>query len=230
MQGKVFDGQYLTSPFILTVNEPIKNLLKVAKKKDGLEDRGDDFWWPTQWDPGHWLDLVFEKFKTEEFISRLLSRTNLIHRMFGHGKMHSVSKATGAVMKLQVTVSFAAQRFMSSSYLQFLKLQRSLEVYIETYRDHDNNEINKYKIAGSNFVYDLLGTIDLLWPLALLMTRGQLVWCPAWKYPGWIPLVDKIRQFAKEVKKDTPAATVCPRLNEHGKVYPEKEVWKYRPC
>ena len=103
---------------------------------------------------------------------------------------------------------------MSSSYLQFLRLQQSLEVYIETYRDHDNSKINEYKIAGSDFVYDILGTIDLLWPLALLITRGQFVWCPTWKYPGWIPLVEKqLRQFAKEVKKDTPAATVCPLLN-----------------
>ena len=44
--------------------------------------------------PWHWLDLVFEKFKTGEFITRLLGRTNFVHRQFGHGKLHSVSKAT----------------------------------------------------------------------------------------------------------------------------------------
>ena len=223
MQGKVFDGQYLTRPFIQAVNEPITEWLKDAKKKDCNEDPASDYWWPTQWDSGHWLDLVFEKFKSEEFISRLLSRTNLVHRQFGHGKLHSVSKATAGDLNLpfQVTVSFAAQRFMSSSYLQFLKLQRSLEVYFETFRDHDNSEINEYKIAGSDFVYDLLGTIDLLWPLALLMTRGQLEWCPAWKLPGWVPLVDKqLRLFSAEMKKDArhvPANAVSPRLNEHGK-------------
>ena len=183
IQGIVFDGQYLTRPFIQAVNKPITELLKDAKKKDSNEDPASDYWWPAQWDSGHWLDLVFEKFISEEFFSRLLSRTNLVHCQFGHGKLHSVSKATAGDLNLpfQVTVSFSAQHFMSSSYLQFLKLQRSLEVYIETFHEHDNGEINEYKIAGSDFVYDLLGTIDLLWPLALLMTRGQLQW---WRAGG----------------------------------------------
>ena len=67
---------------------------------------------------------------------------------------------------------------MSSSYQQLLKLEKSLGVYIETFRDHDNNDIGEYKIAGNDFIFDLLGTIDLLWPSALLMVRGQLEWCP----------------------------------------------------
>ena len=110
---EVFNGQYLTRPFIQVVNEPITELLKGVKKKDSPEDPVSDFWWPTQWDSGHWLDLVFEKFKSEEFISRLLSRTNLVHRQFGHGKLHRVLKATAADLNLpfQVTVSFAAQHF-----------------------------------------------------------------------------------------------------------------------
>ena len=94
----------------------------------------------------------------------------------------------------------------------------SVEVYVETLHDHESSEVNEYKIAGSDFVYDLLGTIDLLWPLALLMTRGQLDWCPAWKFPGWVPLVDKqLCQFDTEMKKDAPTNVVCLRLNEHGK-------------
>ena len=110
---EVFNGQYLTRPFIQVVNEPITELLKGVKKKDSPADPVSDFWWPTQWDSGHWLDLVFEKFKYEEFYSRLLSRTNLVHRQFGHGKLHSVLKATAADLNLpfQVTVSFAAQHF-----------------------------------------------------------------------------------------------------------------------
>ena len=148
------------------MNKPVIDFLSQSKITDLEENPADEFWWPAQWDPAHWLDLVFEKFKGEEFISRLLSCTNLIHRQFGHGKMHSVSKATAADLNLpfQVTVSFASQRFMSSSYQQFLKLEKSLAVYIETFRDHDNSDINLYKIAGADFVYDLLGTIDLLWP------------------------------------------------------------------
>ena len=52
-----------------------------------------------------------EKFRGEEFVARLLSRTNLVHRKFGHRKLHSVSKATAADLDLpfQVTVSFATE-------------------------------------------------------------------------------------------------------------------------
>ena len=107
---------------------------------------------------------------------------------------------------------------MSSSYQQFLKLEKSLGVYIETFRDHDNTEITEYKIAGTDFVYDLLGTIDLLWPLALLMIQGQLEWCPVWKFPSWIPLLEEqLHQLAEGVIKDDPAHSACPRLYEHGK-------------
>ncbi len=219
-QGKVFDGQYLTRPFIQAMNEPIKVLLSGNEINDLPEDPTDDFWWPAQWDPTHWLNLVFEKFRGEEFVARLLSHTNLVHRQFGHRKLHSVSKATAADLDLlfQVTVSFATQRFMSSSYQQFLKLEKSLAVYIETFRDHDNTKITEYKIAGTNFVYDLLGTIDLLWPLALLMIQGQLEWCPVWKFPSWIPLLEEqLHQLAEGVIKDDPAHSACPRLYEHGK-------------
>ena len=105
---------------------------------------------------------------------------------------------------------------MSSSYQQFLKLEKSLAVYIETFRDHDNSDINLYKIAGADFVYDLLGTIDLLWPLVLLMMQAQLEWCPVWKFPGWISLVEeKFRHFATEVKKTVPAKSACLRLHIH---------------
>jgi hypothetical protein len=183
------------------------------------EDPTDALWWPLQWDPGHWLDKVFGKYKGEPFISRLITRTNYVHHLFSHGKSHSVSKATAAELELPflVTVSFAHQRFMSSSYNQFLKLERSLEVYIETYRDHDNREIGDYKIAGNDFVFDLLGTIDLLWPLVLLMLRGQLLWCPGWKFVGWLPLVkSQMKKFAREIKCRNPSKLVCPRIHEHG--------------
>jgi hypothetical protein len=111
------------------------------------DDPTNALWWLLQCDPGHWLDNVFEKYKGEPFISRLITRTNYVHHLFSHGKSHSVSKATAAELELPflATVLFAQQRFMSSSYNQFLKLERSLEVYIETYCDHKNREIGEYK-------------------------------------------------------------------------------------
>ena len=63
VQGKVFDGQYLNGPFIQAMNKPVIDLLSQSKTTDLEENPADEFWWPAQWDPAHWLNLVFEKFK-----------------------------------------------------------------------------------------------------------------------------------------------------------------------
>eukprot|EP00112_Aurelia_sp_Birch-Aquarium-sp1_P023792 Seg7234.1 transcript_id=Seg7234.1/GoldUCD/mRNA.D3Y31 product="hypothetical protein" protein_id=Seg7234.1/GoldUCD/D3Y31 len=210
MQGKVTDGQYLTDGFINAMNQPLFAQLR--------EDMQDKFWWPLQWDPSHWLDKVFSKFYESEYVSRLLSRTTLFHTMFGHGKMHAVAKATAKEMDLPfyTTMPFAKQRFLSSSYKQFTKLEKSLEVYVNTYRDHNNKEINEYMMAGQDFVFDLLGIIDLLWPLVLLMLRGQALACPGWKIITWLPLVrEHIIKFSVEVEKPLPSEMVCPLLSKH---------------
>ena len=51
---------------------------------------------------------------------------------------------------------------MSSSYLSLKNLEESLEVYIETFKDHDNRPDLGYKLYGQDFVLDLLGVLDLL--------------------------------------------------------------------
>ena len=58
----------------------------------------------------------------------------------------------------------AQQRFTSSSYLSLKNLADSLEVYIETFKDHDNRKELGYKLCGQDFVCNLLGILDLLWP------------------------------------------------------------------
>jgi hypothetical protein len=118
----------------------------------------DRFWWPAQWDPAHWLDKVFAKFKEMSFVARLLKRTALFHQLFSHGKMHSVARATAKDLSLpfRVTNTYAHQRVMSSSYLSLKNLQESLEVYIETFKDHDNREDFGYKLCGQDFVLDLI--------------------------------------------------------------------------
>ena len=75
-------------------------------------------------------------------------KTKLFHTLFSYGKMHSVAKATAEEHDLpfRTTISFAKQRFLSSSNQQFaLRLEDSFAAYVETYRDHDNKEINEYK-------------------------------------------------------------------------------------
>ena len=163
------DGQYLNEPFITAMNEPIMQQLG-----DDLSCK-DAFWWPVQWDPAHWLDKVFSKFKDSRFVDRLLKRVGLYHQLFSHGKMHSVARHTAKDLKLpfRVTNAYAHQRFMSSSYLSLKNLADSLEVYMETFKDHDNREEIGYKLCGQDFVHDLLGVLDLLWPLVVLMLHAQ---------------------------------------------------------
>ena len=99
MQGKVLDGQYLNEPFMTGMNNSLLNQLY-----DGSVCK-DAFWWPTQWDPAHWLDKVFGKFKEKPFVDQLLKRTALYHQLFRFGKMHSVAAATSKDLKLPFCVT-----------------------------------------------------------------------------------------------------------------------------
>ena len=213
VQGRVMDGQYLNEPFITAMNEPIMQQLG-----DDLSCK-DAFWWPVQWDPVHWLDKVFSKFKDSRFVDRLLKRVALYHQLFSHGKMHSVARHTAKDLKLpfRVTNAYAHQRFMSSSYLSLKNLADSLEVYIETFKDHDNREEIGYKLCGQDFVHDLLGVLDLLWPLVVLMLHAQANWYPGWKLTSHIPLVKgQMESFVAEV------SNVCPRLHQRIEELQEK--------
>ena len=58
-------------------------------------------------------------------------------------------------LPFRVTNSYAPQRFMSSSYLSLKRLELSYEAYVETFRDHQNDEESLYKLCGNDFVHDL---------------------------------------------------------------------------
>ena len=203
------DGQYVNVPFIDGMNEPVKKLFDNACIQS--------FWWPVEWDPAHWLDKVFTKFKDSSFVDRLLKRVALYHQLFSHGKMHSVAQHTAKDLHLpfRVTNAYAHQRFMSSSYLSLKNLAESLEVYIETFKDHDNREEVGYNLCGQEFVHDLLGVLDLLWPLVFSMLQSQSNWYPGWKLCAHIPLVRRqMEKFTDEVSEDVPSSSVCPSLHE----------------
>ena len=98
MQGKVIDGQYQTEGFINAMNKPVFKEIPFTLQ--------DPFWWPLQWDLGHWTFV----------------RTALKHSLFSHGKMYSVASETAKELKLQfrTSVPFAKQHFMSSSSNQMI--------------------------------------------------------------------------------------------------------------
>ena len=131
--------------------------------------------------------------------------------------MHSVASHTAKDLQLpfRVTNAFAHQRFMSSSYLSLKNLADSLEVYIETFKDHDNREELGCKLCGQDFVHDLLGILDLLWPLVVLMLQSQSNWYPCWKLCAHIPLVKRqMEGFLNKVSEEVPASFECPQLHE----------------
>lgn len=232
VQGCVTDGQYLNGPFVSAINAPIMECLKHyeegTKVEDLLSHVKDPFWWPVQWDPGHWLDKVFTKHKETCFVDRLLKRVSQYHQIFLHGKMHTIAKETAKELSLpfRVTTAFAHQRFMSSSYLSLTNLAVSLEVYIESFKDHDNRQDLGYRLLGQDFCFDLMGVLDLLWPLVLLMLEGQAQWCPGWKFVRYMPKVkDEIKKkILREMKRENPSDNVCPWLGKRG---PEIRKMKY---
>lgn len=143
---------------------------------------------------------------------------------------YSVAVETSKELSLpfHVTNTFAHQRFMSSSYLSLKNLEESLEVYIETFKDHENRLDVGYKLYGQDFAVDLLGLLDLLWPLVILMLQSQTQWCPGWKFESYIPAVqDQLTTFIAEMDEDIPSSSVSPRLNKHLADIMEK---KYGKC
>ena len=115
------------------------------------------------------------------------------NQVFGYGKMHAVAKATGKELEFlfRVTSSFAHQRFMSSSYLSLKSLETSYEAYVETFKEHNNEEELLYNLCGSDFIFDLCGVLDMLWPLVVLMLKTQLQSRPGWKLPAYLIAVVK---------------------------------------
>ena len=216
MQGKVMDGQYLTDRFIGTINNAIVGSWVVPSSENSSDAVG--FWWPCQWDPSHWIDKVFSKFKNSLFVERLLKRANMYHQLFGYGKLHGIAKAMSQEQShsLRVTNAFAHQRFLSSSYLSLQNLYESLELYIEAFKDHDNREEISFKIYGCDFVTDLLGILDLLRPLVTLMKQVQASWCPGWKLHLYIPAVTReFEQFIGALASEPLVSKSCPLLTRH---------------
>ena len=131
--------------------------------------------------------------------------------------MNCVAAATSQELGLpfRVTNAFAYQRIFRCSFMALLNLKESLEVYIETFKDHDNREDYGYRLYGQNFVIDLLGLLDLLKPLAALMTQIQAQSCPGWKLTGYIPVVrNHTKQFIANLKSGC-FSLVTSRFRKH---------------
>ena len=131
--------------------------------------------------------------------------------------MHSVAKATAKEWDLpfRTTISFARQRFLSLSYQQFVRLEHSDHTETMT-----TKEINEYKLAGWDSVFDLLGVIDLLCPIVLLMLRGQLLWCPGWKLVPWLDqTIKQLHFFSEKICQAKPSKLAAPNTTSYPVFY-----------
>ena len=65
-------------------------------------------------------------------------------------------------------------------------------------------------MCGNDFVNDLCGILDLLWPIVVLMLKAQLQWPPRRKFPAFIhtAALQRISLFSKEIMNETPCITV----------------------
>ena len=95
-------------------------------------------------------------------------------------------------------------------------------------KDHNNRPDVGYKLYGRDFVIDLLGRPDLLWPLVVLVLQLQAQLCPGWKFESYIPAVqEQLSKFVEEMVEDIPDASVSLRLHKHVSDVTEK---KYSRC
>ena len=105
------------------------------------------------------------------------------------------------------STTYAAQRFASSSYNLWLKIERSLSSYWKAFEIlHPNRETEEwqYMICGSDFIQDLLCLIDILKPVVVdLMLHIQSLHCPVWKLKQYWP---KVRDALTQAENGIPEA------------------------
>ena len=115
-------------------------------------------------------------------------------------------------------VSYATQRFASSSYEQWVKIEKSYQSLWKAFDlmhpRRSEEEEWQYMIAGSDFVQDLLAFLDIMDPVIDLMLRAQALDTPIWKLKWWWPKVK-----AKLIKAGRGDLEAFPRLQKA--VYPQ---------
>jgi hypothetical protein len=110
-------------------------------------------------------------------------------------------------------VSYATQRFASSAYEQWQKIEKSYSSLWKAFdllhpQRNDDKEW-QYMIAGSDFVADLLAFLDIMEPVVDLMIRAQALDTPMWKLKLWWPKVK-----AKLMKAGGRDMEAFPRLQK----------------
>ena len=176
MCGVAADGPYQTTNFRASLVQHV-----------GV-DYEDVLSLPVTWDPAHLLNLAVTDVKdgnstSGKFLRLFIRRCNMFNQLLSHGKGFAFLKLIDE--NAQRPVSYATQRFASSSYNQWVKIFNSYNSYIEAFEtlhpDRNDNEEWQYMLMGSDFIFDLLALLDILKPLVDVMLQMQSLDCPVWK-------------------------------------------------
>lgn len=76
--------------------------------------------------------------------------------------------------------------------------------------EEDEDEELQYKIAGQDFIYDLLVILDILHPVIVCMDKLQSFSCPIWKTPKYLR---EVINALEAINVDTLCG--LPRLQKH---------------
>lgn len=193
--GTVCDGAYQASRFQST----LRTLL--SQEEGGI-------FFDVLWDPPHFVDLAFTDVfkgkagKSSEFMSRLIHRSGVVHRLFQRGKMlsHAVELAKADDdLVLKLTSNVSSTRFSTSQYVEFKKLIDSLPLFIKAFREFKYSEVKEFEIAGEDFVLDLCGACDVLQPFMSLFVELQGLSVPCWKVIIWW---ERLQKWMTDTRKE----------------------------
>ena len=122
-----------------------------------------------------------------QHLNRFIKRCNVFNTLLAHGKGYAYLEATGEYFLKPI--SFATQRFTSSSFNQWTKIEKSYGAYWRAFDGanaiREEEEEYQYMIGGFDFVLDLLATLDTMEPIVDLMLHLQSLDGPIWKLKSW---------------------------------------------
>ena len=197
------DGPYQATGFAAQLRESL-----------GIQYDDEDLAMPVTWDTAHLLNLAVTDVRDAQTESgshfrSFVKRCNVFNHILANGKGFAFLQMVDK--DARKPVSYATQRFASSSYQQWLTIEKSYESLWKAFDllhpRRSEEEEWQYMMAGSDFVADLLGFLDIMEPVIDLMLRAQALDTPIWKLKLWWPNV-------KAQLMNASGGESLPRLNK----------------
>ncbi len=152
------------------------------------DDSNSQLSFPVTWDSAHAinlgvLDVTDSQTDSGQHMERFIKRCNVFNTILARGKGFACLQMVDTSARRPV--SYASQRFSSSAYEQWLKIENNFQSYWQAFEllhpDRQEEEEYQYMIAGTDFIADLLAIIDIMKPITNLKLRVQSLDTPIWK-------------------------------------------------